>query len=97
MSCTSNSQCSPYGAVFCHPEIPRRCTCEEYAEYDELQQMCVYKQGLGSECETTEGCPNENSVCSNRYCVCKESFIERDGVCVPGWLLNLFLLNICTQ
>ena len=46
--------------------------------------MCVYKQGLGSECESTDGCPVENSVCSNRYCVCKEHFIEKDGICVPG-------------
>ncbi|XP_030370219.1 uncharacterized protein LOC115620881 [Scaptodrosophila lebanonensis] len=84
LSCTSNSQCSPFGAAFCHPDIPRRCTCEEYAQYDTLTQLCEYKQGLGAECESNDGCPVANSVCSNRLCVCKESFFEKEGACVAG-------------
>ncbi|KAH8273172.1 hypothetical protein KR018_008539 [Drosophila ironensis] len=84
LSCTSNSQCSPFGASYCHPEIPRRCTCEEYALYDAIKQLCEYRQGLGAECESNDGCPVDHSVCSNRQCVCADSFFEKDETCVPG-------------
>ncbi|EDW81729.1 uncharacterized protein Dwil_GK10857 [Drosophila willistoni] len=84
LSCTSNSQCSPFGASYCHPEIPRRCTCEEYAIYDAIKQLCEYKEGLGAECESNDGCPVDHSVCSNRLCVCRENYIEKDETCVPG-------------
>lgn len=84
LSCTSNSQCSPFGASYCHPEIPRRCTCEEYALYDAIKQLCEYKQGLGAECESNDGCPVDNSVCSNRLCVCADNFFEKDDACVRG-------------
>ncbi|XP_055903504.1 prion-like-(Q/N-rich) domain-bearing protein 25 isoform X1 [Eupeodes corollae] len=85
LSCTSNSQCSPFGAVFCHPSIPRRCTCEEYAEYDEPSQLCVYKQGLGAQCETNDSCPIENSICSSEHvCKCKQNYIEDNGACAKG-------------
>ncbi|XP_073816208.1 uncharacterized protein isoform X2 [Musca autumnalis] len=84
LSCTSNSQCSPFGAAYCQPDIPRRCTCEEYAEYDALLEMCVYKQGLGSECDSNDACPIEHTICSNRHCVCKDGFVQKDNQCVPG-------------
>ncbi|XP_050339516.1 prion-like-(Q/N-rich) domain-bearing protein 25 [Bactrocera neohumeralis] len=85
LSCTSDSQCSPFGAANCPTIIPRRCTCEEYAQYDELQQLCVYKQGLGEFCETNEACTTvENTVCLNSYCACKENFLERNNTCIPG-------------
>ncbi|KAH8330333.1 hypothetical protein KR067_001278 [Drosophila pandora] len=84
LSCTSNSQCSPFGASYCHPEIPRRCTCEEYALYDAIKQLCEYKQGLGAECESNDGCPVDHSVCSNRLCVCADNFFEKDEACVRG-------------
>ncbi|XP_061392061.1 uncharacterized protein LOC133327560 [Musca vetustissima] len=84
LSCTSNSQCSPFGAAYCRPDIPRRCTCEEYAAYDALLEMCVYKQGLGSECDSNDACPIEHTVCANRRCVCKDGFMQKDNQCVPG-------------
>ncbi|ALC45929.1 CG7381 [Drosophila busckii] len=84
LSCTSNSQCSPFGASFCHPQIPRRCTCEEYAQYNEITQMCEYKDGLGAECESNDGCIVDHSVCSNRICVCKDKFFEKDDLCIAG-------------
>ncbi|KAH8383764.1 hypothetical protein KR009_010403 [Drosophila setifemur] len=84
LSCTSNSQCSPFGASYCHPEIPRRCTCEEYALYDAIKQLCEYKQGLGAECESNDGCPVDHSVCSNRLCVCADNYFEKDEACVRG-------------
>ncbi|KAH8374701.1 hypothetical protein KR200_004192 [Drosophila serrata] len=84
LSCTSNSQCSPFGASYCHPEIPRRCTCEEYAIYDAIKQLCEYKQGLGAECESSDACPVDHSVCSNRLCVCADHYFEKDETCVRG-------------
>ncbi|XP_039232402.1 prion-like-(Q/N-rich) domain-bearing protein 25 isoform X2 [Drosophila yakuba] len=84
LSCTSNSQCSPFGASYCHPEIPRRCTCEEYALYDAIKQLCEYKQGLGAECESNDACPVDNSLCSNRVCVCADSYFEKDEQCLRG-------------
>lgn len=84
LSCTADNQCSPFGAAYCHSQIPRRCTCKQYAEYDELLQMCAYKTGLGSECEADDGCPVEHSMCSERVCVCKENFIRKDEKCLPG-------------
>lgn len=84
LSCTADNQCSPFGAAYCHPQVPRRCTCKQYAEYDELLQMCAYKTGLGSECETDDGCPVEHAMCSERVCVCKENFIRKDEKCLPG-------------
>ncbi|SPP87949.1 blast:Prion-like-(Q/N-rich) domain-bearing protein 25 [Drosophila guanche] len=84
LSCTSNSQCSPFGASFCHPDIPRRCTCEEYALYDAIKQLCEYKQGLGGECDSNDACPIDNSVCSNRLCVCADNYFEKDETCVRG-------------
>lgn len=87
LSCTSDSQCSPFGAAYCPTIIPRRCTCEEYAQYDELQQLCVYKQGLGEFCETNEACSTvANTVCLNSFCACKENFLESNNTCVPGGL-----------
>ncbi|XP_065723031.2 prion-like-(Q/N-rich) domain-bearing protein 25 isoform X2 [Drosophila suzukii] len=84
LSCTSNSQCSPFGASYCHPEIPRRCTCEEYALYDAIKQLCEYKQGLGAECESNDACPVDHSVCSNRLCVCADNYFEKDEMCLRG-------------
>ncbi|XP_037952078.1 prion-like-(Q/N-rich) domain-bearing protein 25 [Teleopsis dalmanni] len=84
LSCTSNSQCSPFGAAFCSSEIPRRCTCVEFASYDELRQMCLYNEGLGANCDTNDACPVENSECVNHYCVCKENFFEKNDACVAG-------------
>nr|NP_650242.1 uncharacterized protein Dmel_CG7381, isoform A [Drosophila melanogaster]AAF54878.3 uncharacterized protein Dmel_CG7381, isoform A [Drosophila melanogaster]AEW48263.1 FI17111p1 [Drosophila melanogaster] len=84
LSCTSNSQCSPFGASYCHPEIPRRCTCEEYALYDAIKQLCEYKRGLGAECESNDGCPVDHSVCSNRVCVCADNYFEKDDQCMRG-------------
>ncbi|KAH8417616.1 hypothetical protein KR222_002816, partial [Zaprionus bogoriensis] len=84
LSCTSNSQCSPFGAAYCHPQIPRRCTCEEYAQYNEISQLCEYKDGLGAECESNDGCIVDHSICSNRFCVCRENYFEKDDACVPG-------------
>uniref|UniRef100_A0A1I8M9G4 EGF-like domain-containing protein n=1 Tax=Musca domestica TaxID=7370 RepID=A0A1I8M9G4_MUSDO len=84
LSCTSNSQCSPFGAAYCQPDIPRRCTCEEYAEYDALLEMCVYNQGMGAECDSNDACPIEHAICSNRRCVCKDGFIQENNQCVPG-------------
>ncbi|XP_030558911.1 uncharacterized protein LOC115761319 [Drosophila novamexicana] len=84
LSCTSNSQCSPYGASYCHPQIPRRCTCEEYAQYNEISQLCEYKDGLGAECESNDGCVVDHSICSNRFCVCRDNYFEKNEACVPG-------------
>ncbi|CAD6995280.1 unnamed protein product [Ceratitis capitata] len=85
LSCTSNSQCSPFGAAYCPTVIPRRCTCEEYAEYDELRQICVYKQGLGEYCESDDVCGTvANALCTNNSCQCKENFLESNNTCVPG-------------
>ncbi|TDG49000.1 hypothetical protein AWZ03_004485 [Drosophila navojoa] len=84
LSCTSNSQCSPFGASYCHPQIPRRCTCEEYAQYNEISQLCEYKDGLGAECESNDGCLVDHSICSNRFCVCRDNYFEKDEMCVAG-------------
>lgn len=84
LSCTSNSQCSPFGASYCHPQIPRRCTCEEYAQYNEISQLCEYKDGLGAECESNDGCIVDHSICSNRFCVCRDNYFEKDDACVAG-------------
>ncbi|XP_013111250.2 prion-like-(Q/N-rich) domain-bearing protein 25 isoform X1 [Stomoxys calcitrans] len=97
LSCTSNSQCSPFGAAYCQPDIPRRCTCEEYAEYDNLLQMCVYKQGLGSECDSNDACTIEHTICSNRHCMCKEGFVQKDEQCVPGLGAECLDDNECTN
>ncbi|XP_060648719.1 mucin-13 [Drosophila nasuta] len=84
LSCTSNSQCSPFGASYCHPTIPRRCTCEEYAQYNEITQLCEYKDGLGAECESNDGCLVDHSICSNRFCVCQDNYFAKDEACVAG-------------
>ncbi|XP_054726669.1 prion-like-(Q/N-rich) domain-bearing protein 25 isoform X1 [Anastrepha obliqua] len=85
LSCTSDSQCSPFGSAYCPTQIPRRCTCEEYAEYDELNQMCVYKRGLGEYCETNDVCSTvTNAVCTNNLCACKENYLANNNTCVPG-------------
>ncbi|XP_034486183.1 prion-like-(Q/N-rich) domain-bearing protein 25 [Drosophila innubila] len=84
LSCTSNSQCSPFGASYCHSQIPRRCTCEEYAQYNEISQLCEYKDGLGAECESNDGCLVDHSICSNRFCVCQDHYFEKDEACVAG-------------
>lgn len=91
LSCTSNSQCSPFGAASCPAQIPRRCTCDEYAQYDELRQLCVYKQGLGEYCDSNEACSTlVNAVCLDKYCACKENFFERNNTCIPGGLTLKF-------
>ncbi|EDV93259.1 uncharacterized protein LOC6563417 [Drosophila grimshawi] len=84
LSCTSNSQCSPFGASYCRPQIPRRCTCEEYAQYNEISQLCEYKDGLGAECESNDGCLVDHSICSNRFCVCRDNYFENNEECVAG-------------
>ncbi|XP_017481939.1 PREDICTED: prion-like-(Q/N-rich) domain-bearing protein 25, partial [Rhagoletis zephyria] len=85
LSCTSDSQCSPFGAAYCPTQIPRRCTCDEYAEYDELRQLCVYKQGLGEYCESNDACGTvANAVCTNNYCACKDNFFVQNNTCLPG-------------
>ncbi|XP_067618248.1 prion-like-(Q/N-rich) domain-bearing protein 25 isoform X2 [Eurosta solidaginis] len=85
LSCTSDSQCSPFGAAYCSTGIPRRCTCEEYAEYDELRQLCMYKEGLGEFCDTNKPCNSiPNAFCSNNYCACRANYMEKNKACVPG-------------
>uniref|UniRef100_A0A1A9ZXK9 EB domain-containing protein n=1 Tax=Glossina pallidipes TaxID=7398 RepID=A0A1A9ZXK9_GLOPL len=84
LSCTSDSQCSPFGDAYCHLEIPRRCTCEEYAEYNALLQMCVYTGTLNAKCNTDDDCPTKHSVCSNNRCKCGQYYIENGHECSAG-------------
>lgn len=85
-SCTSNSQCSPFGASFCNKTATlKRCTCEIYAEFDEKRQICEPKTGLGASCKNDQNCQIKNSYCSDKnICKCKSKYVEKDGVCLAG-------------
>ncbi|XP_037893024.1 prion-like-(Q/N-rich) domain-bearing protein 25 [Glossina fuscipes] len=84
LSCSSDSQCSPFGDAYCHLEIPRRCTCEEYAEYNALLQMCIYKGTVNVKCNTDDDCPTKHSFCSNNLCKCRQYYIENGHECSAG-------------
>lgn len=84
-SCTQQSQCSAYGDAFCSANPPKRCTCHEYTTYDAEKELCVRKIGLGGYCRSSEPCNVANSACTpNNICVCKENFVDVDGVCKPS-------------
>jgi hypothetical protein len=86
-SCTTQMQCSPFGAAHCVNEQPRRCQCYEYATYNEKSQLCELKEGLGEFCEKAESCKVPNTVCTTRNtCECKTNFVAQNNEeCKPGY------------
>jgi hypothetical protein len=87
LSCTQQSQCTPFGAAFCPEEQPRRCQCHEYARYNESTQFCEMKEGLGAFCEESEQCKVSNTLCSPRStCECKPNYVAQveTDECRPG-------------
>lgn len=85
MSCTSNSQCSPFGGAFCSSKIPRRCECKDITVFDEAEQLCKYRTGLYAPCDSDDVCTIQNSKCSPEgRCVCEEKYVDKQGICVKG-------------
>uniref|UniRef100_A0A1A9W3L4 EB domain-containing protein n=1 Tax=Glossina brevipalpis TaxID=37001 RepID=A0A1A9W3L4_9MUSC len=75
LSCTSDSQCSQFGYDYRHLEVPRLCTCEEYAEYNAILQMRVCKGTLSVKCDGRQA---RQSLCSNNRCKCGKFYLENE-------------------
>lgn len=92
LSCTSNSQCSPFGGAVCSQVIPRRCECKDITVFDDSKQLCQYREGLHAPCERNETCTVQDSYCSKEgVCQCADKFVAKDGNCVKG---KIYFKNI---